>query len=69
MKLPYLALGNGKSFMLNTTIVNSGDDAFLPRLHLRFPSNLHFIKVLEVFSFWLSNVQICLRYHRPLSAL
>ncbi|XP_077072076.1 integrin alpha-4 [Siphateles boraxobius] len=47
MKMPYLALGNGKSFMLNTTIVNSGDDAFLPRLHLRFPSNLHFIKVLE----------------------
>lgn len=47
MKMPYLALGNGKSFMLNTTLVNSGDYALLPRLHLRFPSNLHFIKVLE----------------------
>ncbi|TRY88287.1 hypothetical protein DNTS_029033 [Danionella cerebrum] len=32
---------------LNTTLVNTGDDAFLPKLHLRFPSNLHFIKVLE----------------------
>ncbi|XP_067300539.1 integrin alpha-4 [Pseudorasbora parva] len=46
-KMPYFALGNGKSIMLNTTIVNTGDDAFLPRLHLRFPSNLHFIKVVE----------------------
>uniref|UniRef100_A0A8C1E8U6 Integrin subunit alpha 4 n=2 Tax=Cyprinus carpio TaxID=7962 RepID=A0A8C1E8U6_CYPCA len=45
--MPYFALGNGKSIMLNTTLVNIGDDAFLPRLYLRFPSNLHFIKVLE----------------------
>uniref|UniRef100_A0A8C1NBN5 Integrin alpha 4 n=1 Tax=Cyprinus carpio TaxID=7962 RepID=A0A8C1NBN5_CYPCA len=47
MNMPYFALGNGKSIMLNTTLVNIGDDAFLPRLYLRFPSNLHFIKVLE----------------------
>eukprot|EP00063_Salmo_salar_P045680 XP_014020515.1 PREDICTED: integrin alpha-4-like [Salmo salar] len=33
--------------MLNTTLVNAGDDAFLPRLRLRFPSNLHYIKVLD----------------------
>lgn len=46
-KMPYFALGNGKSIMLNTTLLNTGDDAFLPKLHLRFPSNLHFIKVLE----------------------
>ncbi|XP_016149044.1 integrin alpha-4-like isoform X1 [Sinocyclocheilus grahami] len=45
--MPYFALGNGKSIMLNTTLVNIGDDAFLPKLYLRFPSNLHFIKVLE----------------------
>ncbi|XP_059356508.1 integrin alpha-4-like [Carassius carassius] len=45
--MPYFALGNGKSIMLNTTLVNIGDDALLPKLHLRFPSNLHFIKVLE----------------------
>lgn len=44
----YFALGNGKSLMLNATLINTGDDAFLPKLHLRFPSNLHFIKVLEV---------------------
>ncbi|XP_048050458.1 integrin alpha-4 [Megalobrama amblycephala] len=46
-KKSYFALGNGKSIMLNTTLTNTGDHAFLPRLHLRFPSNLHFIKVLE----------------------
>ncbi|ROL50392.1 Integrin alpha-4 [Anabarilius grahami] len=46
-KKSYFALGNGKSIMLNTTLANTGDHAFLPRLHLRFPSNLHFIKVLE----------------------
>ncbi|XP_062862196.1 integrin alpha-4 [Trichomycterus rosablanca] len=45
--MPYFALGNGKTIMLNTTLVNSGDDAFLPKLHLRFPNNLHFIKVLD----------------------
>uniref|UniRef100_A0A672KT62 Integrin subunit alpha 4 n=1 Tax=Sinocyclocheilus grahami TaxID=75366 RepID=A0A672KT62_SINGR len=50
--MPYFALGNGKSIMLNTTLVNIGDDAFLPKLYLRFPSNLHFIKVLEVIKFW-----------------
>ncbi|XP_056610488.1 integrin alpha-4 isoform X1 [Triplophysa dalaica] len=43
----YFALGNGKSLMLNTTLINTGDDSFLPKLHLRFPSNLHFIKTLE----------------------
>uniref|UniRef100_A0A8C1GZS8 Integrin alpha 4 n=1 Tax=Cyprinus carpio TaxID=7962 RepID=A0A8C1GZS8_CYPCA len=47
--MPYFALGNGKSIMLNTTLVNIGDDALLPKLYLRFPSNLHFIKVLENF--------------------
>ncbi|XP_028848029.1 integrin alpha-4 isoform X2 [Denticeps clupeoides] len=45
--MPYFALGNGKTIMLNTTLVNAGDDAFLPMLHLRFPSNLHYIKVLD----------------------
>ncbi|XP_076858286.1 integrin alpha-4 [Brachyhypopomus gauderio] len=45
--VPYFALGNGKTIMLNTTLANTGDDAFLPKLHLRFPSNLHFIRVLD----------------------
>uniref|UniRef100_A0A8C7DBQ4 Integrin subunit alpha 4 n=1 Tax=Oncorhynchus kisutch TaxID=8019 RepID=A0A8C7DBQ4_ONCKI len=49
--MPYFAVGNGKTIMLNTTLVNTGDDAFLPRLQLRFPSNLHYIKVLDAVSF------------------
>ncbi|XP_053352123.1 integrin alpha-4 [Clarias gariepinus] len=45
--MPFFALGNGKTIMLNTTLVNVGDDAFLPKLHVRFPNNLHFIRVLD----------------------
>ncbi|KAL4656686.1 integrin alpha-4 isoform X2 [Arapaima gigas] len=45
--VPYFALGTGKTIMLNVSLVNAGDDAFLPMLHLRFPSSLYFIKVLE----------------------
>lgn len=45
--LSYFAMGNGKTIMLNSTIINAGDDVFLPRLSLRFPSNLHYIKVLD----------------------
>ncbi|KAJ8352174.1 hypothetical protein SKAU_G00236500 [Synaphobranchus kaupii] len=43
----YFALGDKKTVMLNVTLVNAGDDAFLPRMHLRFPSSLFFIKVLD----------------------
>ncbi|XP_060784948.1 integrin alpha-4 [Neoarius graeffei] len=45
--MPYFALGNGKTIMLNTTLVNAGDDAFLPKLHIQFPNNLYFIRVLD----------------------
>ncbi|KAI4881006.1 hypothetical protein NFI96_019659 [Prochilodus magdalenae] len=45
--MPYFALGNGKTIMLNATLVNAGDDAFLPKLQIRFPSSLHFIRVLD----------------------
>uniref|UniRef100_A0A8C9VY36 Integrin subunit alpha 4 n=1 Tax=Scleropages formosus TaxID=113540 RepID=A0A8C9VY36_SCLFO len=45
--VPYFALGTGKTIMLNVSLANVGDDAFLPVLQLRFPSNLYFIKVLE----------------------
>ncbi|KAJ8349587.1 hypothetical protein SKAU_G00247170 [Synaphobranchus kaupii] len=45
--MSYFALGNGKTIMLNVTLVNAGDDAFLPVILLRFPSNLYFIKVLD----------------------
>ncbi|KAM9850441.1 integrin alpha-4 [Aulostomus maculatus] len=43
----YFALGSGRTIMLNTSLVISGDDAFLPRLMLQFPHNIHFIKVLQ----------------------
>ncbi|XP_049340800.1 integrin alpha-4 [Astyanax mexicanus] len=45
--MSYFALGNGKTILLNATLINAGDDAFLPKLHLRYPSNLHFIRVLD----------------------
>ncbi|XP_054642839.1 integrin alpha-4 isoform X1 [Dunckerocampus dactyliophorus] len=43
----YFALGSGRPFMLNTSLVVAGDDAFLPRLTLRFPDDVHYIKVLH----------------------
>ncbi|XP_068592739.1 integrin alpha-4 isoform X2 [Cebidichthys violaceus] len=43
----YFALGSGQTIMLKTSLLNSGDDAFLPRLMLRFPDNIHYIKVLQ----------------------
>ncbi|XP_059198990.1 integrin alpha-4 [Centropristis striata] len=43
----YFALGSGQTIMLKTSLLNSGDDAFLPRLTLRFPNNIHYIKVLH----------------------
>ncbi|GLD67058.1 integrin alpha-4, partial [Lates japonicus] len=43
----YFALGSGQTIMLNTSLLNSGDNAFLPRLTLQFPNNIHYIKVLQ----------------------
>uniref|UniRef100_A0A8D3CPW9 Integrin subunit alpha 4 n=1 Tax=Scophthalmus maximus TaxID=52904 RepID=A0A8D3CPW9_SCOMX len=43
----YFALGSGQTIVLKTSVVNSGDDAFLPRLTLHFPNNIHYIKVLQ----------------------
>ncbi|KAG7330843.1 hypothetical protein KOW79_004812 [Hemibagrus wyckioides] len=45
--VPYFALGNWKSIMLNITLANIGDDAFLPKLHVQLPNNLHFSRVLD----------------------
>ncbi|XP_046886496.1 integrin alpha-4 [Hypomesus transpacificus] len=42
----FIALGEGKTFLLKVTLGNIGDAAFLPTLHLRYPDNLHFIKAL-----------------------
>ncbi|TNN03830.1 hypothetical protein fugu_000859 [Takifugu bimaculatus] len=43
----YFALGSGNTIVLKTALRNAGDDAFLPRLSLRFPSNIHYNKVLQ----------------------
>ncbi|TNN34822.1 Integrin alpha-4 [Liparis tanakae] len=43
----YFALGSGQTILLKTSLLNSGDDAFLPRLTLRFPDNVHYTKVLQ----------------------
>ncbi|XP_014915115.1 integrin alpha-4 isoform X1 [Poecilia latipinna] len=42
----FFALGSGQ-IVLKTSLLNSGDDAFLPRVTLRFPNNIHYIKVLH----------------------
>ncbi|XP_028992616.1 integrin alpha-4 [Betta splendens] len=42
----YFALGSGH-IKLKTSLLNSGDDAFLPRLTLRFPVNVQYINVLQ----------------------
>ncbi|KAJ0070616.1 hypothetical protein NL108_016900, partial [Boleophthalmus pectinirostris] len=42
---PYFPLGWGRSFMLNASVVNGGDDAFLPRLTLLFPPAVQYVRV------------------------
>lgn len=42
----FFALGSGQ-IILKASLLNSGDDAFLPRMTLRFPNNIHYIKVLQ----------------------
>ncbi|XP_072252673.1 integrin alpha-4 [Leuresthes tenuis] len=46
-KQKFFALGSGQTIILKTLLLNSGDDAFLPRLTLRFPNHIHYIKVLQ----------------------
>ncbi|XP_061735384.1 integrin alpha-4 isoform X2 [Nerophis ophidion] len=43
----YFALGSGRSFLLNTSLLVAGDDAFLPRVTLHFPDDVHYVKVLH----------------------
>uniref|UniRef100_A0A8D3C3V7 Integrin subunit alpha 4 n=1 Tax=Scophthalmus maximus TaxID=52904 RepID=A0A8D3C3V7_SCOMX len=56
----YFALGSGQTIVLKTSVVNSGDDAFLPRLTLHFPNNIHYIKVLQN----VNTIQSCIMYQR-----
>uniref|UniRef100_A0A7N8YKK1 Integrin alpha 4 n=1 Tax=Mastacembelus armatus TaxID=205130 RepID=A0A7N8YKK1_9TELE len=59
----YFALGSGQTIMLKTSLLNSGDDAFLPRLTLRFPNIIHYIKVLQNVSIGIHTAKICLFQH------
>ncbi|XP_034042014.1 integrin alpha-4 [Thalassophryne amazonica] len=43
----YFALGSGHTFLIHAVLQNAGDHALLPRVMLRFPSNIHYIKVLQ----------------------
>uniref|UniRef100_A0AAV2JVP2 Integrin alpha-2 domain-containing protein n=1 Tax=Knipowitschia caucasica TaxID=637954 RepID=A0AAV2JVP2_KNICA len=40
----YFPLGWGRSFMVNVTMANAGDDAFLPRLTLLFPPAVQYVR-------------------------
>ncbi|KAM4561430.1 integrin alpha-4 [Fundulus diaphanus] len=42
----FFALGSGQ-IVLKALVLNSGDEAFLPRVTVRFPNNIHYIKVLH----------------------
>uniref|UniRef100_A0A671XVA7 Integrin subunit alpha 4 n=1 Tax=Sparus aurata TaxID=8175 RepID=A0A671XVA7_SPAAU len=57
----YFALGSGQTIMLKTLLLNSGDDAFLPRLTLRFPSNIQYIKVLQNVNICRLNISQCMK--------
>uniref|UniRef100_A0A7N8YRG7 Integrin alpha 4 n=1 Tax=Mastacembelus armatus TaxID=205130 RepID=A0A7N8YRG7_9TELE len=63
----YFALGSGQTIMLKTSLLNSGDDAFLPRLTLRFPNIIHYIKVLQNVSIGIHTAKICLFQHSVLA--
>ncbi|XP_057707530.1 integrin alpha-4 isoform X1 [Corythoichthys intestinalis] len=43
----YLALGGDGGLTLEARVTSAGDDAFLPRLTLRFHRHLHYVKVLR----------------------
>uniref|UniRef100_A0A8C5Z559 Integrin subunit alpha 4 n=1 Tax=Marmota marmota marmota TaxID=9994 RepID=A0A8C5Z559_MARMA len=44
----YLAVGGMKTLMLNVSLFNAGDDAFETTLHVKLPTGLYFIKILEL---------------------
>lgn len=43
----FITVGSGESIVLKTSLLNSGDDAFLPSMTLQLPDNIHFVKVLH----------------------
>ncbi|XP_010989798.2 integrin alpha-4 isoform X1 [Camelus dromedarius] len=44
----YLAVGSMKTLMLNVSLFNAGDDAYETTLHIRLPTGLYFIKILDL---------------------
>ncbi|XP_010635107.1 integrin alpha-4 [Fukomys damarensis] len=44
----YLAVGSMKTVMLNVSLFNAGDDAYATTLHIRLPTGLYFIKILDL---------------------
>ncbi|XP_027445374.1 integrin alpha-4 isoform X1 [Zalophus californianus] len=44
----YLAVGSMKTVMLNVSLFNAGDDAYETALHIKLPSGLYFIKILDL---------------------
>uniref|UniRef100_F6ZZX8 Integrin subunit alpha 4 n=1 Tax=Equus caballus TaxID=9796 RepID=F6ZZX8_HORSE len=44
----YLAVGNMKTLMLNVSLFNAGDDAYETTLHIKLPTGLYFIKILDL---------------------
>ncbi|XP_044890022.1 integrin alpha-4 isoform X2 [Felis catus] len=44
----YLAVGSMKTLMLNVSLFNAGDDAYETTLHIRLPSGLYFVKILDL---------------------
>ncbi|KAM5280449.1 integrin alpha-4 [Ctenodactylus gundi] len=44
----YLAVGSMKTLMLNVSLFNAGDDAYETKLHVRLPTGLYFIKILDL---------------------
>lgn len=46
----YLAVGSMKMLMLNVSLFNAGDDAYETTLHIRLPTGIYFIKILDLVS-------------------
>ncbi|KAG8520320.1 Integrin alpha-4, partial [Galemys pyrenaicus] len=44
----YLAVGSMKTLTLNVSLFNAGDDAYETILHIKVPSGLYFIKILDL---------------------
>lgn len=44
----YLAVGSMKTLMLNVSLFNAGDDAYETTLHIKLPTGLYLIKILDL---------------------